>query len=116
MLFRSIFLALGSMDFTLAIMSQIVFASIIALYMGPVPTVLVEIFPTRVRFTGVALSYNLSAAIFGGSAPVVAMLLMKMTGDKYAISYYLITLAVITLFILKFYRETYRKNLAHETV
>ena len=107
-----IFIALGSMNFTLALLSQIVFAVVIALYMGPVPTVLVEIFPTRVRFTGVALSYNMSAAIFGGSAPVVAMLLTEMTGDKYAISYYLITLAVITLFILRFYKETYRKNLA----
>jgi len=111
-----IFLALGSMNFKLALISQIVFASVIAFYMGPVPTVLVEIFPTRVRFTGVALSYNMSAAVFGGSAPVVAMLLMKLTGDKYAISYYLITLAVITLFILRYYHETYRKNLAHETV
>jgi len=110
-----IFIALGSMDFTKAIISQIIFAGIIALYMGPVPTVLVEIFPTRVRFTGVALSYNLSAAIFGGSAPVVAMLLMKLTGDQYAISYYLITLAIITLFILRFYKETYRKNLSESS-
>lgn len=107
-----IFMALGSMNYSLAITSQIVFAGIIALYMGPVPTVLVEIFPTRVRFTGVALSYNLSAAIFGGSAPFIAMTLTKLTGDIYAISYYLITLAFITLYILKFYEETSQKDIA----
>ena len=107
-----IFLALGSMNFTIAIISQIVFASILAIYMGPIPTVLVEIFPTRVRFTGVALSYNLSAAIFGGTAPMVGAILMKLTNDKYAMSYYLIIIATISLIVLKFYKETYNKNLA----
>lgn len=107
-----IFKALGSMNYPVALISQLLFAVIIACYMGPVPTLLVEIFPTRVRFTGVALSYNLSAAIFGGSAPMVGMMIMKFTGDKYGMSYYLMTLAVVSLIILRFYQETYRKNLA----
>ncbi|WP_040256574.1 metabolite/H+ symporter [Rickettsia hoogstraalii] len=106
-----IFVALGSMNFTLAIISQVIFAGIIAIYMGPIPTVLVEIFPTSVRFTGVALSYNLAAAIFGGTAPMLAMILTKVTGDNYAIAYYLIALALLSSIILKFYKETYKKNL-----
>ena len=106
-----IFVALGSMNFTLAIISQVIFAGIIAIYMGPIPTVLVEIFPTSVRFTGVALSYNLVAAIFGGTAPMLAMILTKVTGDNYAIAYYLIALALLSSIILKFYKETYKKNL-----
>jgi MFS transporter, MHS family, proline/betaine transporter len=107
-----IFIVLGLMDYMLAIISQVVFAAIVAFYMGPVPTVLVELFETRVRFTGVALSYNLSAAIFGGSAPMVGMMLMKFTGDKYAIAYYLIILAIISRIILDSYEETYRKSLS----
>ncbi|MCX4084597.1 metabolite/H+ symporter [Rickettsia hoogstraalii] len=106
-----IFVALGSMNFTLAIIFQVIFAGIIAIYMGPIPTVLVEIFPTSVRFTGVALSYNLAAAIFGGTAPMLAMILTKVTGDNYAIAYYLIALALLSSIILKFYKETYKKNL-----
>jgi MHS family proline/betaine transporter-like MFS transporter len=109
-----IFIGLGSMNFQIAVISQIIFAGIITIYMGPIPTILVEIFPTSVRFTGVALSYNLAAAIFGGSAPVVAMILMKYTGNQYAISYYLIILAIVSLISLKFYRETYRKNLVDD--
>lgn len=108
-----IFIALGSMNFALAIISQVIFAGIISIYMGPVPTILVEIFPTRVRFTGVALSYNLAAAIFGGTAPMVAMILTKVTGDNYAIAYYLIALALLSSIILKFYKETYKKNLVN---
>lgn len=106
-----VFIGLGSMNFYIAVVSQVVFAAIIAIYMGPVPTVLVELFPTSVRFTGVALSYNLAAAIFGGSAPVVGMTLAKYTGDQYAISYYLMALAVLSCFVLWLYKETYRKSL-----
>jgi MHS family proline/betaine transporter-like MFS transporter len=103
------------MNFKYAIASQVLFAAIIAIYMGPVPTLLVEIFPTRVRFTGVALSYNLSAAVFGGTAPMVGMTLTKLTGHNYALSYYLIALAFLSLFILIFYKETYKKDLqSHE--
>jgi MHS family proline/betaine transporter-like MFS transporter len=107
-----LFMMLGSMNFTYAIISQILFSTIISIYMGPIPTLLVELFPTSVRFTGVALSYNLAAAIFGGSAPMVAMLLSQWTGNKFAISYYLIILAFISLIVIKFYIETYRKNLS----
>jgi MHS family proline/betaine transporter-like MFS transporter len=110
-----IFKLLGTMNFKYAIASQVLFAAIIAIYMGPVPTLLVEIFPTRVRFTGVALSYNLSAAVFGGTAPMVGMTLTKLTGHNYALSYYLIALAFLSLFILIFYKETYKKDLqSHE--
>jgi MHS family proline/betaine transporter-like MFS transporter len=92
---------LGELDFISAVVSQIVFAACVAFYMGPVPAVLVESFPTKVRFTGVALSYNLSAAIFGGTAPMVAMILERWTSNKFAIGYYLIILALFTLYISK---------------
>ncbi|MGV2432022.1 MAG UNVERIFIED_CONTAM: MFS transporter [Rickettsiaceae bacterium] len=92
---------LGELDFISAVVSQIVFAACVAFYMGPVPAVLVESFPTKVRFTGVALSYNLSAAIFGGTAPMVAMILERWTSNKFAIGYYLIILALFTLYFSK---------------
>ncbi len=108
-----IFICLGSMNFALVIISQILFAGIIAVYMGPIPAVLVEIFSTSIRFIGVALLYNLAAAIFGGTAPMVAILLLKITGANYAISYYLMALALLSSIFLKFYKETYKKNLVN---
>lgn len=107
-----IFVSLHSMNYTLAILSQIVFSAIVGIYMGPVPTMLVELFPTRVRFTGVALSYNLSAAIFGGTAPMVGAALHKITGEQISIAYYLTALSMICLAALYFYNETYRVNIA----
>ncbi len=109
-----IFLALSSMNYTIAILSQILFSAIVGIYMGPVPTLLVELFPTRVRFTGVAISYNLSAAIFGGTAPMVGAALYKYTGDQLALAYYLTALASVCLGILCFYKETYKNDLLNE--
>ena len=105
------FWVLGEMNFDDALITQIAYAAIIAWYMGPVPTVLVELFPTRVRLTGVALSYNVSAALFGGTAPMMAMLLQKWMDDQFAIAYYIVVLAVFTLFSLRSYVETYKKPL-----
>lgn len=111
-----IFLALHTMDYTLAILSQIIFSAIVGVYMGPVPTLLVELFPTRVRFTGVAISYNLSAAIFGGTAPMVGAALYKITGEQISLAYYLTALSLFCLGTLYFYKETYRNNLSDDIV
>ena len=111
-----IFLALETMNYTYAILSQIIFAAIVGSYMGPVPTLLVELFPTRVRFTGVAISYNLSAAIFGGTAPMVGAALYKLTGDQISLAYYLIALALFCFCTLYFYKETYRNNLSDDII
>jgi MHS family proline/betaine transporter-like MFS transporter len=107
-----IFLIFGRQDFWQAMMAQSLFAFILAFYMGSVPTILVEIFPTRVRLTGVALSYNLSAAIFGGTAPMTAIALEHFTCNKYAMGIYLAFLSAFTfLIIMKYFRETYKKEL-----
>jgi MHS family proline/betaine transporter-like MFS transporter len=107
-----IFLTFGSADFVLAILAQVAFAIILGFYMGPIPTVLVEIFPTNARLTGVALSYNISAAIFGGTAPMVAILLSKFSGNEFAMGIYLAILASLTFIItIKYFKETYSKPL-----
>jgi MHS family proline/betaine transporter-like MFS transporter len=52
---------------------------IVGLYIGPIAAVLVELFPTSVRYTGMAISYNIAAAVFGGTAPFVCEWLIKET-------------------------------------
>lgn len=105
------FWALGQMNDFLALMACFFFSAIVAFYMGPVPTVLVESFPTHIRFTGVALSYNVSAAIFGGTAPMVGAMFEKFTGDSYAMGYYLTILAIFTIFVLRWFKETSKISL-----
>ncbi len=105
------FIALHSMNFEIALLSQILFSAIVGAYMGPVPTLLVELFPTRVRFTGVAISYNLSAAIFGGTAPMIGAVLYQYTGEQISFAYYLTALSLVCLIALFFYKETYKIDL-----
>jgi MHS family proline/betaine transporter-like MFS transporter len=58
---------------------------------------LLEVFPTRTRLTGAALGYNAGYAIFGGTAPLVASLLVESTESQYAPGWYLAGVAVLVL-------------------
>jgi MFS transporter, MHS family, proline/betaine transporter len=66
-------------------------------YSGALPALLAEIFPTRTRVTGMALSYNIAVPLFGGFAPFTVQWLIEHTGSKLAPSYYLIVTALLSL-------------------
>ena len=69
-----------------------------AVICGVVTAVLLsEQFPTRVRYTASAFTYNIAYTIFGGTAPLVATWLIEQTGDRMAPAYYLIVMALIAL-------------------
>lgn len=55
-----------------------------ALVTGTFPAILADIFPSRVRYSGVALAYNLPYAVVGGMAPLIATSLIRYTGSKVA--------------------------------
>ena len=76
-----------------ALACQLVFALLSAGIQGPMPATMVEMFPTKTRFSGVAMGYNISMALFGGTAPLVSTLLIRATGDIAAPAYYLMALA-----------------------
>jgi MHS family proline/betaine transporter-like MFS transporter len=80
-----------------ALGAQLVFAVLMAATLGPAPATMVEMFPTRTRFSGIAIGYNVSLALFGGTAPLVCTWLISRTGDVAAPAYYLIAMGVISL-------------------
>jgi MFS transporter, MHS family, proline/betaine transporter len=43
---------------------------------------IIEIFPTKCRYSCVALSYSIGAAVFGGTSPMICSLIMEYVGDK----------------------------------
>ena len=83
--------------FSSALISQLIFAVLIAGALGPMAATLVELFPTRIRFSGIGVSYNITLAIFGGTAPLVGTWLVSRTGDIESPAYYLIVMAIISL-------------------
>ncbi|CAI3155037.1 Inner membrane metabolite transport protein YhjE [Acinetobacter calcoaceticus] len=79
--------------------------AIMGLTYGPIGTVLSELFPISVRYTGSALTFNL-AGIFGASfAPLIATKLAETYG-LYAVGYYLTAASLLSLIAFLFIRET----------
>jgi len=93
-----------------AVLMMVVGLSLMGLTYGPLGTVLSELFPTAVRYTGSSLTFNF-AGIFGASlAPYIATGLAKTFGLQY-VGYYLSSAAALTLIGLLATRETKDDNL-----
>jgi MFS transporter, MHS family, proline/betaine transporter len=71
-----------------------------AAYSGTLPALMAELFPTATRSTGIAVAYNTSVPIFGGTAPLIATWLVATTGSQVAPSYYLIATSILSLLVL----------------
>lgn len=74
---------------------------------GPIAAMLVEMFPTRIRYTSMSLPYHIGNGWFGGLLPTTAFALVAFKGDIYYGLWYPIVIAVITFIIgALFVRET----------
>ncbi|WP_051377025.1 MFS transporter [Paraburkholderia dilworthii] len=76
---------------------QVIFGVLIAAYTGPILALFTEMFPSRVRTTGLSLAYNGAVTIFGGFASFIITWLAQVTGDAESASYYIIFAAVLSL-------------------
>jgi MHS family proline/betaine transporter-like MFS transporter len=91
-----LFLWMSRGTFTAALSGQLVSAVLAALYGGASLAAFVELFPTRTRYSGLALSYNLAVAVCGGTTPLVATWLVQATGSTLAPAFYLMAAALGT--------------------
>ena len=74
---------------------------------GPIAAMLVELFPTRIRYTSMSLPYHIGNGWFGGFLPPIAFALVAAKGDIYYGLWYPIVIAVMTLVIgTLFIKET----------
>jgi MFS family permease len=82
-----------------------------ALY-GPQAAALVEMFPTRVRYTAMSLPYHVGTGWIGGFLPVTSFALATITGDIYASLWYPVAFTIIPILVsLFFLKETKGKRL-----
>ena len=70
-----------------------------------------ELFPTRIRFTGVSIGKQFGVVLGGGIAPLVATSLFAKTGTTYAITGYYVALALAAVIALGFAQETFKSRL-----
>lgn len=79
------------------LMVQAIVGILIAACLGPIPAMLADIFPTSIRGTGLALSYNFSVTLFGGFAPLIVTWMIDATGDKLAPSFYVVATSLLSV-------------------
>ncbi|ORT60622.1 MFS transporter [Streptomyces sp. CB03238] len=86
--------------------------AVVGLMAGPGPAMLAEMFPTRVRYTGLGLAYALSNAVFSGCAGLVITEMIKRTGSIDIPAYYVAaTCAVSTLALAALRGDDHRRAL-----
>jgi hypothetical protein len=79
---------------------------------GPIAAMLVELFPTRIRYTSMSLPYHVGNGWFGGFLPTSAFAIVAATGNIYNGLWYPVVIAAATLLIgLLFLPETYKRDI-----
>ncbi len=71
----------------------------VAMVYGPIAAYLVELFPTRIRYTSMSLPYHLGNGWFGGFLPLIAASIVVFTGDIYAGLWYPVAIALLSLVV-----------------
>lgn len=81
---------------------------------GPLAATLPAMFPTKVRYAAFSVGYNISTAVFGGTAPLVNDAVVTNTGNSYFPAFYLMGAALIALVPILLMKETARKPLMQD--
>ncbi|HEY0565601.1 MAG TPA: MFS transporter [Terriglobales bacterium] len=72
---------------------------LVCMIYGPIAAYLVELFPARIRYSGLSLPYHIGNGVFGGLLPLIGVALCASTGNIYAGLYYPMIVAAITLIV-----------------
>lgn len=76
-----------------------------ALYTGTIPSILAEMFPTRVRYTALSVSYGFAVVLFGGFAPLISTWLVDLTGNPLTPAFYVMTGGALSAIAILSMRE-----------
>ncbi|EGK10974.1 MFS family major facilitator transporter, proline/betaine:cation symporter [Desmospora sp. 8437] len=93
----------------LGLMMLAVFSST---FQGSMPSLLPSLFYTEVRYGALAITYNISASIFGGTTPLLVSWLINRTKDQLVPAYYLIFAGVVGMIVVTYFvKDTSGKSL-----
>ncbi|UXN61905.1 MFS transporter [Phyllobacterium zundukense] len=97
----------AAVNWTKVIAILFVLVLYVTMVYGPIAAILVEMFPTRIRYTGMSLPYHIGNGWFGGLLPATVFAMSAFKGDIYYGLWYPIIVAAMTLIIgLIFVRDT----------
>ncbi len=89
---------------------------LVTMVYGPIAAMLVELFPTRIRYSGLSLPYHIGNGWFGGLLPATAFAISAQSGDIYAGLWYAIVVALMTVVIGALFvpNGTHKKSIFEE--
>lgn len=83
--------------FSHAVIAQFSFTFVMAIAIGPMCATMIEMFPAVMRFSGIALGYNIAQSLVGGTSPLICTWLISKSGDIASPAYYLMAIAAVSL-------------------
>ncbi len=102
-------LSVANPDYSPYMLSFFIFIQVVYVTMvyGPIAAFLVELFPTKIRYTSMSLPYHIGNGVVGGLVPIIGLTMISTFNDNFAGLYYPIAIASICFIIgLIFIRET----------
>jgi hypothetical protein len=97
----------GQVNYVMATLILFIMMIYVTMVYGPIAAFLVELFPTKIRYTSMSLPYHIGNGWFGGMLPLLATAMVAASGDIYYGLWYPIVVAVMTLVIgALFLRDT----------
>lgn len=97
----------AKIDFAMALLIMTIFLVYVTMVYGPIAAFLVELFPTKIRYTSMSLPYHIGNGWFGGMLPLLATAIVAATGNIYNGLWYPVGVGIMTVVIgALFLRET----------
>ena len=97
---------------SLILLGQVGFAFLVGVLFGTNPVTLAEISPKEARVSVLATGYNVALALFGGTAPAVATLLIERTSSDMSPAFYMMIFAVVAILVLFSFKEPANRKLS----
>jgi MFS family permease len=102
----------GAIDKPMVVAILFILVLYVTMVYGPIAALLVELFPTKIRYTAMSLPYHIGNGWFGGFLPTIAFALVAATGDITYGLWYPIAVAGLTVVVgLLFLPETFRRDI-----
>jgi MFS family permease len=89
----------SKINYAMTLLILVIMVIYVTMVYGPIAAFLVELFPTRIRYTSMSLPYHIGNGWFGGMLPLTATAMVAATGDIYYGLWYPIVVAVMSLVI-----------------
>jgi MFS family permease len=104
----------NDINYPMTVLLLVILVVYVTMVYGPIAAWLVELFPTRIRYSGLSLPYHIGNGWFGGFLPATVFAIVAATGNIYSGLWYPIGVAAMSFVVaLLFLPETKDRNISH---